>query len=103
MKRILQLLLIVFVCVSSFDTTANDDKKFKRIKLKADRNFENFSYEKAIEQYKRALDIQLEQDVKLQLANCYRLLNDPDNSARCRRERFPRPRRPEIPGRTRAS
>ncbi|MEM9337749.1 MAG: OmpA family protein, partial [Bacteroidota bacterium] len=55
-------------------------KKFTRLKAKADKSYEAYSYEKAIYHYKRALKANRETSVELRLADSYRLLNQPEEA-----------------------
>lgn len=84
-KKIAISLVLLFLLINIGNTAAplsNEGKKFQRLKVKGDKYFEGFSYRKAIVQYEKALEIASEKYIKLQLANCYRLLNDPANAVK---------------------
>ncbi len=72
-------LLMAAVEVESKEIKYNE-KKFERLKNKADKNFDAYSYEKAIFHYKKALAINENPSVELKLANSYRLLNQPEEA-----------------------
>lgn len=74
-KYILALLLLAFI--SAF---AGNDKKYERTMARANAFYEHFAYQKAINLYSNALDIKNNQEPKLQIANCHRLMNNPGDA-----------------------
>ncbi len=89
MKNILETILLIFMLASSTQEsnaleitgpTQVNSRKFSRLKAKGDKNYETFSYEKAIHHYKRALNAGRESSVELRLADSYRLLNKPEEA-----------------------
>jgi len=77
LNYLLSTILIVAVGLSS---QAGNEKKFDRTMERADAFYADFSYKKAIGLYEKALEYKDDQTPKLQLANCYRKLNQPDKA-----------------------
>ncbi len=76
MNKIFSTLLIL---LATSGLHANNGK-FDRIMARADSFYVHFSYIKAIKLYENALDVKDEQRPKVQLANCYWELNQPENA-----------------------
>ncbi len=89
MKKLanISLILLILTSIVGFKGADKDAKtkvnprKYARLKAKADRSYEAYSYERAINQYKRVLEsTESDASVELKLANSYRLLNQPQDA-----------------------
>uniref|UniRef100_UPI00404B2367 OmpA family protein n=1 Tax=Fulvivirga sp. TaxID=1931237 RepID=UPI00404B2367 len=77
----LSLLLLAIICANSVAIGQND-KKYERHIKKADRYFFGFAYSKAIAKYASAISENQDNDYPiLKIAEAYRLMNQPDQSA----------------------
>jgi tetratricopeptide (TPR) repeat protein len=77
MKTLNIFLLLLLVCTT---VSAENDRKYQKTMQRANEFYEHFSYQKAITLYQKALIYKEGHEPKLQIANCYRKLNDSEKS-----------------------
>lgn len=76
--RTLNTLFFSLVLVAS--VFGGNEGRYQKIMDRASSFYEHFSYQKAIDLYMEALELNDTQEVNIQLANCYRMLNKPEES-----------------------
>ena len=86
MKKFYTLFILALVASSvaaQIDAGAVSSAKLKRFNKEleiADRKYDHFHYQSAVDHYKRAIEMIPSAKVDLKLANSYRKLNDPENA-----------------------